>query len=117
MDLELAQSLLSFLAPEEITSNFTLVSISETTDSLVLEFEEHCDLVPIDLEGSSYKLNGFMNKLELHTFPQKGKACYLQIKRRRWVNIATNQSHCNAYSFHQDGMKTTDEFGLFLKKK
>lgn len=117
MNLELAQSLLSFLAPEEITSNFTLVSISETSDYLVLEFEENEDLLPIELKGCCYKLNGFMNKVELHTFPQKGKACYLQIKRRRWVDTTTNQSHCNAYDFHQDGMKATDEFGEFLKKK
>ncbi len=117
MDLSLAQSLLSFLAPSEVIDHFVLISISETPDYFVLEFEEHEHLMPSDVANGSVKLNGFMNKVELHTFPQKGKACYLHIKRRRWTDTNTNESYSNNYSFHKEGMKATDELGAFLKKK
>ncbi len=117
MDLSLFRNLLSFLVPDEISKNFDLVTISEKSDYFILELEEKSDLVPKELSGHNVKLNGFMNKVELHTFPQKGKACYLHIKRRRWTDKSSNKSYSNSYSFHKPGMKATDELGDFLKKK
>ena len=117
MDLSLAKTLLDFLAPKEVTNNFELVSILDKEDYFILEFEEKVSLMPSEFSGCEVKQNGFMNKIELHTFPQKGKACYLHIQRRRWTDKSTNQCYCNNYSFHKPGMKATTELGDFLKKK
>ncbi len=117
MKLELAKSLLSFVAPKIVRDNFELVSVQENTEFFVLEFEEYKDLVPEELSGRNFKLNGFENKLELHTFPQKGKSCYLHIRRRRWCDKETNKNYINDYELHKEGMKATDELGDFLKKK
>lgn len=116
MDLEIAKTLLSFLAPKVVIENFELVSIIENEDYIILEFEEFGHLIPLELKGQKTKQNGFMNKLELHTFPQKGKSCYLHVKRRRWEDCSTGTSHCNSYDFHRAGMKATNELGEFLKK-
>ncbi len=117
MNLKLAKSLLSFLAPEEVSSHFELISIEEYPDYFVLEFEELKELIPNGLSDYDVKMDGFLNKIELHTFPQKGKACFLHIKRRRWTDIHTGTNYSNTYRFHKEGMKTTDELGAFLKKK
>ncbi len=116
MTLELAKSLLGLLAPEVVINNFKLVSISENTGGITLRFEELTDLVPTVLQGRVFKENGFMNKIELHTFPQKGKSCYLQIFRRRWFDNQSGKSYCNNYDLHKKGIKATDELGAFLKK-
>ena len=117
MTLELAKSLLSFLAPSVVTDNFELMSIREETNNFVLEFEEFSNLVPSELSGCEFKLNGFENPVELHTFPQKGKSCFLRIRRRKWVDKQTRRSYSNKYDLHRPGMKTTDELGDFLLKK
>ena len=117
MTLELAKSLLGFLAPSIVTDNFELVSILEQSNSFVLEFEEFKELVPSKLSGCEFKLNGFENPVELHTFPQKGKSCFLRICRRKWVDKQTGKSYSNKYDLHRPGMKTTDELGDFLLKK
>ena len=116
MTLKLAKTLLSFMAPTLVIENFELVSIQENTDNLVLKFEELEDKIPAELLGKDFKLNGFENKIELHTFPQKGKACYLNIYRRRWLDKQTGKSYSNKYDLNQNGMKTTYELGAFLKK-
>lgn len=116
MNLEIAKMLLSFIAPEVVIENFELVSINENKDCFILEFEEYSKLIPPSLKGQESKQNGFMNKLELHTFPQKGKSCCLHIKRRRWEGISTGTSHFNSYDFHKAGMKATNELGEYLKK-
>ena len=117
MTLELAKSLLGFIAPDIVTENFELVSIQEKSEYFILEFKEFENLVPSDLSGCDFKLSGFENKLELHTFPQKGKACYLHIHRRKWADKQTGKTYSNHYDIHKQGMKTTHELGVFLKKK
>ena len=116
MKPELAKTLLGFVASQVITDHFELVSIKECKDHLILEFEEFVELVPPELSGREINLCGFTNKIELHTFPQKGKSCYLYIKRRKWEDRSTGKTYSNNYDLHQEGMKATDELGAFLKK-
>ena len=61
---------------------------------------------------------GFVNALELQTFPLKDKTVYFLIRQRRWVEKGTTgKSHINTYDLYDKGMKTTKEFGAFLKEK
>ncbi len=116
MTLELAKSLLGFIAPDVVLDSFELVSIQENSENIILEFEEFENLLPSELSNCDFKLNGFENKLELHTFPQKGKSCYLLIRRRKWIDKQTGKSYSNDYNLHKKGMKATYELGAFLKK-
>ncbi len=116
MTLELIKSILHFLAPKVVIDNFELVSVNEYPDYYTLEFEELSELVPDELSGCDFKLSGFTNKIELHTFPQKGKSCYLHIKRRKWTDKKTGKIYSNNYNLHKEGSKATNELGAFLKK-
>ena len=116
MNLEIFKSILGFIAHQEVIDNFELVSYKEYPDYIILEFEELPELLPSELEGQEFKLNGFWNKIELHTFPQKGKGCFLHIRRRKWKAVDTGKFAGNEYNLHKEGMKATRDFGTFLKK-
>jgi hypothetical protein len=116
MQIELSKSLLGLMAPQEIIDKFELVRVTEQSECILLEFDELATSIPIELENKLFTHEGFCNKLEMHTFPQKGKKCYLQIRRRKWKETSTGKIYSNQYDLHKDGMKATDDLGVFIKK-
>ena len=58
----------------------------------------------------------FERKVEIAGFPLQGKPLFLQIYRRKWKETGKKKSYTNTYEFYRPGMKTTDEFGIFLKE-
>jgi hypothetical protein len=110
--------LLSLIVPKEITENFELIEIIEKDHMITLSFEELPNRVPTALEGKIAVLDGYLNQIELQTFPLKDKTVYLAIRRRRWKEQGTiSPSYSNPYELHLAGMKTTKEFGAFLKEE
>jgi len=115
---DLYKELLNLIAPKDITENFKLVEIAESTTTITLYFEELEDKIPEELQGKEVVLDGYLNKLDLQTFPLKDKTVYLVVRRRRWKEKAsTGKSYNNDYDLHFEGMKTTREFGAFLKEE
>ncbi|MDZ4203454.1 MAG: hypothetical protein U1C46_01430 [Bacteroidales bacterium] len=118
MNKELIQELVKLIAPGIINENFELQGIDEKTDTITIVFEEKQELIPQELKGKEVVLDGFLNPVELQTFPLKDKAVYLSIKRRRWKEKGSQgPTYNNTYNLHRKGMKTTNEFGLFLKEE
>ncbi len=118
MGIELVRELVSLLAPGIISENFELVNIEETGKKIIIYFDEKEALVPEALLGKTVVLNGYLNSVELQTFPLKDKPVYLSIRRRRWKERGEKQqSYSNEYNLYKEGMKTTHEFGNFLKEE
>ena len=114
----LYQELLKLIVPKEITDNFELIEIVEKTNMITLSFEELTSRIPNPLRGKEVVLDGYLNQLELQTFPLKDKTVYIALRRRRWKEKGdTKQSYSNTYELHIEGMKTTKEFGAFLKEE
>ena len=110
------EELVSLVAPGELSKNFNLTKIREQKSHIIIEFEEYPHLVPKELEGKDVVLNGFMNPLELQTFPLKDKAVYLLVKRRRWkIRGEQKKSYHNSYDLTETGVKASPAFGAFLK--
>lgn len=106
------------IVPKEITDNFELIEIVEKTNMITLSFEELTSRIPNPLRGKEVVLDGYLNQLELQTFPLKDKTVYIALRRRRWKEKGDNkQSYSNTYELHIEGMKTTKEFGAFLKEE
>jgi hypothetical protein len=117
MDKKLYLALVDLVAPEEISKYFVMVSIVEKKSSITITFEEKGHLVPKELKGRDVVLDGFVNPIELQTFPLKDKQVFLSIKRRRWKERGkSGSSYSNTYDLYRKGMKTTREFGNFLKE-
>ena len=114
----LYQELLKLIVPKEITDNIDLIEIVERTNMITLSFEELTSRIPKALSGKEVVLDGYLNQLELQTFPLKDKTVYIALRRRRWKEKGDNtQSFSNTYELHVEGMKTTKEFGAFLKEE
>jgi hypothetical protein len=114
---EIQNQVYRLLVPEEILSSFEIERIKETEDILEIELIEK-EIIPKELEGKQAVLNGFMNPIELQTFPNQGRVCYLKLKRRRWkVQGTTDSTNChNEYDYAAEGTKATKKFGAFLKE-
>jgi hypothetical protein len=118
MEATVVVELVKLVAPGSISDHFELKAIDEKTSSITLYFDEKADRIPESLMGKEAVLDGFMNPVELQTFPLKDKAVYLCVRRRRWKEKGTQGSgHSNHYELYRPGMKTTIEFGDFLKEE
>jgi hypothetical protein len=117
MKEELFSGIIELIAPGKISKHFDAVSTEEQKDSIFIIFEEKKDLIPKELSGKQTVLDGFLNPLALQTFPLKDKQVYLVLKRRRWKELGKTTSYFNTYDLHRKGMKTTNEFGDFLKEE
>lgn len=114
---ELQERLYGLLIPKEILDSFAIDNIKESEEIIEIELIEK-DIIPSQLIGKQAVLNGYMNPIELQSYPIQGRKCYLKLKRRRWkVQGTTDSTNChNEYDFAAEGTKATKMFGAFLKE-
>jgi len=112
-------TLINLHVPDEILAHFEYERVEEISGVIRIHLIEKKDPMhyPKGIIGKGQRsLNGYANPIELQTFPAKGKEVFLLLKRRRWKLKGDNKSYYNTYSFYQEGMKATKEFGAFLKE-
>lgn len=109
------EHLYSLLVPKEILDSFEIASVTEKDEELLIDLVEKETRVP--KYNGNLVLNGFMNIIELDSFPVSGKRCFLRLKRRKWKVIGSDgsTSYFNAYDYTTKGTKATKAFGAFLK--
>ena len=114
----LLMDLVKLIAPAEVVNNFDFSEIQETSKNILLVFTEKKDQIPPVLKGKEVVLDGYLNKVELQTFPLKDKSVFIVIRRRRWKDKGSKEPGIsNNYKLHEEGIKTTKEFGAFLKEE
>jgi len=116
------KSLIELIVPEEITRHFeydNYENYEETSVVYIIHMTEKNDVshIPKEIvhEGKAV-LDGYVNSIDLQTFPLKGKEVFLRLRRRRWKKKGTSTGYSNSYTFNQSGIKATREFGSFLKE-
>ena len=107
---------MELLLPEQYRKLFVIESLKEEEESWELLVIEKKSNIPKELKDLDSVLNGYCKDTEIIDFPFKGKVMYITFRRRKWKESGSVKSHTNTYSFHKEGMKTTDEFGDFLKE-
>ena len=66
--------------------------------------------------GEPLMKDGYMREVNIQHFPSGLMCSILRLKRRRWVSKKDrNKSYYNKYSFTDEEMKITREYGAFLK--
>ncbi|MDH6356147.1 transposase [Dysgonomonas sp. PH5-45] len=60
--------------------------------------------------------HGFTDYSIVQDFPVKGKAVYLHLRRRKWMNKHTGEILSQKFDVHYDGTRLTKEFVAFLKE-
>lgn len=105
----------NILIPQKWRSKFEMKELKEKGKEMNMILVEKKECVPDSLKEMDYVLNGYMEPIEIIDYPLRGKLMYITFLRRRWKQRGGNESYFNTYTFHRSGMKTTDEFGDFLK--
>jgi len=114
----LQSEIYSLIVPQDILENFEVTGVIKREADITLELTEKPEKIPKELLGKDVVMNGYLNQLELQSFPLQGKPTYLRLIRRRWKEQGSvnNTSYHNEYDFAASGTKSTKDFGLFLKE-
>ena len=111
---DLETDLLQFILPEELLEYFTLTDAQKTSDSYTFYLSEK-NIYPQEYTGQKLQSKGFFDEETVRDFPLRGKACYLKIKRRKWLNEDTGKVVYRNWELVANGTRMTKEFSPFLK--
>ena len=99
------------ILPAEVFTHFEIVELVDSPTQIALFLDEK--FVPPAINGYSSK--GFTEQSVIQDFPLRGKAVFLHIRRRKWLNNSTQEVITNKYDLTHLGTQITTEFADFLK--
>lgn len=108
------KEILSFILPAELHNYFEIVGIEKSNNSFVIYLEEK-NISPQEYEGEKLESKGFYDPIMVQDFPLRGKACFLNVKRRRWTVLSSGKTVSRNWSLIAGGTRITQEFASFLK--
>jgi hypothetical protein len=107
--------------PKHLLDHFELIAVHELfeiSSKLPIFYFDLVEInkIPEGFEANLYESKGFLSEKLIQDFPIRGKAVYLNIKRRRWrAKSDKNSIIQNDYSFIAESSKLTIELSDFLK--
>jgi len=107
-------SLLEMFLPKGLLDHFDAVKI-EFTNSMNIYLDEK-NIPPKELESVKLLSKGFVDAVTLQDFPIRDKACYLHLRRRKWLNETTGEVISNHWDLAGKGTRMTTELAAFLKE-
>ena len=116
MKEDVLQAAMKILIPEEVLKSFELEKIAEEgEDKRIFYLVEKESMMPE--AGEPLMKDGYMREIDIMHFPSRLRRSILRLKRRRWVSKADRgRCYCNKYTFTDENMKITREYGAFLKE-
>ena len=107
--------ILKLLLPEFLIDHFEIVKFAEENKILHIYFEEKCT-IPQEFSTLMLQSKGFLPEITVDDFPIRGKSVKLHIKRRRWLDVKTNETLQRNWELVAKGTRMTQDFAEFLKK-
>jgi hypothetical protein len=106
---------LSLLLPQGLLEYFKVTSAALKDNAYHIYLEE-LNVHPEQFVGIKLISKGFYDEVTIQDFPLRGKACFLKIKRRKWLNEETGKNVSRDWNLVANGTRMTQEFALFLKR-
>jgi hypothetical protein len=110
----LEQSVIELFLPEGILEYFDLTSVEKSVENYTLYLAEK-NLHPAEFSGQKLSSKGYFDEITVSDFPIRGKACFLRVKRRKWLNEDTHKLVSRNWELVAKGTRMTQEFASFLK--
>lgn len=107
------KSLLEMFLPEGLLNHFDVVKV-DTEESFQIHLDE-LNHPPVNEEKETFVSKGFYDGITLQDFPIRNKACFLVIRRRKWINERTGNLVNNKWRLSAKGTRMTKELAAFLK--
>ena len=76
---------------------------------------EEKNIAPAQYQQDKLISKGFYDEATVQDFPLRGKACFLKVKRRKWLNESTGAIVSRDWELVAKGTRLTAEFAAFLK--
>jgi hypothetical protein len=108
------KTLLELLLPQGILEYFDISDVVKLDEGLHIYLAEK-GTPPSEFAADKLTSKGFFDEITVQDFPIRGKASYLHIKRRRWVNERTGDIVFRNWNMVAKGTRMTQEFASFLK--
>jgi hypothetical protein len=108
------QVLIKFLLPEGILDYFMVTKVDPFNGVINIHLEE-LNIPPIEFKDHKLTSKGFFDEIKVQDFPIRGKAAYLFIKRRRWLDETTGLTVNRNWELLAKGTRLTKDFATFLK--
>ena len=108
------KALLELLLPEGILEYFQVADVVKKDSEYIIVLEE-LNIHPEQYKGQKLTSKGFYEPVTIQDFPLRGKACFLKVKRRRWLNEDTGEIVMRNWDIVAKGTRMTRDFAIFLK--
>ena len=108
------QSAWELFLPEGMLTYFEVTAVEKTGEGYWISLLER-ELAPTEYLGHKLSSKGFFEEITIKDFPIRGKASYLKVKRRRWLNESSNKVVSRDWDMVAKGTRMTKEFAAFLK--
>lgn len=102
------------ILPKEVLDYFTITQIKQSQEELSIYLDE-INKIPFEYINDKVITKGFYEEAKIQDFPIRGKAVYLYVRRRRWLNESTGEYVCRDWNLLAKGTRMTQEFASFLK--
>lgn len=109
------RELISLLLPPELIEHFDLVSIELKADGYHL-FLDQKNLPPLEVKDHRLESKGFLDEAVIRDFPLRGKASFLHLRRRKWLDHDTGKTVYSSWELVAEGTRLTTQFADFLKR-
>ncbi|UKJ05848.1 transposase family protein [Solitalea lacus] len=107
-------SLIQLILPSGILDYFIISKVAHSEKAIHIHLKEKNE-VPDEFRHERLISKGFFDEIQVQDFPIRGKAVYLLIKRRRWINESTGNTVFRNWEHVAKGTRMTKEFAAFLK--
>ncbi|MBW8319685.1 MAG: transposase family protein [Rhizobium sp.] len=108
------KNFLDLILPQGILEYFLLTDFTSSTSEISLYLEEK-NMIPEEYGSDKLISKGFFDEITVQDFPLRGKAVYLHIRRRRWLNQTTGTVVFRDWNMVAQGTRMTTEFASFFK--
>ena len=104
-----------FLSPTTVDL-FEIVSICGDSENWRMDiYLDEKKILPEELNNINSINYGFTEKVIIQDFSIRGKGVYLHLRRRKWLNKATNQIITCKIDLAYNGTYLTKDFVVFFK--
>ena len=100
--------------PVGLLDYFDIIGVHDDSSGITIYLEEKNNINDANA-SSRYESKGFYPSVTVNDFPVRGKALYLNLRRRRWINKETGEYINRDFGMVADGTRLTQEFASFLK--
>ncbi|UKJ09141.1 hypothetical protein [Solitalea lacus] len=106
--------LVHLILPTGILDYFSISKVAHSEQTIHIHLQEKNEK-PEEYRHERLTSKGFFDEIQVQDFPIRGKAVYLLIKRRRWINESTGEIVFRNWEHVAKGTRMTKEFAAFLK--